>query len=120
MAIIMHVDASPIPEGIVESSDDAWEEIEHFSGRGEKSYILLEDRKSADNFLAEMGVDGWYDFPRLSMTPVAGGKWGVIINDDPEKVVTVDELKSMVKDFFAGKFKLEKEQPKTRAKAKKK
>ena len=117
--IIMHVDSSPIPEGAVESFEDAWDEIEHYKGNinGEKSYILLEDRKS-DNFLAELGVDGWYDFPRLVMSPVSGGKWGVVVNDDPEKVVILDELKAMVQDFFAGKFKIVKDKPKAKGKKK--
>ena len=100
MGIILHVDSSPIPEGEIESFEDAWDEIESYPNiKDEKSYILLENRKS-DNFLAELGVDGWYDFPRLAMTPIGNDQWGLVVNDDPEKIVTTDELKQVVRAFF--------------------
>jgi hypothetical protein len=102
MTLILHVDGSPLPDGPVDSFDEAWEEIERYKNMNvEKSYILLEDRQPG-NFLAEMGVDGWYDFRRLAITPVAAGKWGIIVNDEPEQLVGKDALLAAVKEFFAG------------------
>lgn len=102
MVIIMHVDGSPLPDGPVDSFEEAWEEIERYKNMNvEKSYILLEDRQPG-NFLAEMGVDGWYDFRRLAITPVEAGKWGIIVNDEPEQLVGKDALLATVKAFFAG------------------
>jgi hypothetical protein len=102
MTLILHVDGSPLPDGPVDSFDEAWEEIERYKNmNAEKSYILLEDRQPG-NFLAEMGVDGWYDFRRLAITPVAAGKWGIIVNDEPEQLVGKDALLAAVKEFFAG------------------
>lgn len=104
----MHVDASPIPEGEIEDWEDAWEEIEDFGSKEdlfkrEKSYIMLENR-TAGNFLAEMGIDGWYEFPRIVMSPFEVGKWGLVINDEPEKIVNNEELKTVVQEFFEGKY----------------
>ena len=104
----MHVDNSPIPEGEIEEFEDAWEEIEYYGKTksnytNEKSYILIENRES-DDFLAEMGITGWYEFPRIMMTPIEEGKWGVVINHSKEKQVSTDELKTIVKDFFEGKI----------------
>ncbi|MFX0102526.1 MAG: hypothetical protein ACFFCS_23365 [Candidatus Hodarchaeota archaeon] len=108
--IIMHVDASPVPEGEIDEWEDAWEEIEDFGKKKdqytrEKSYIMLENRKSGD-FLAEMGIDGWYDFSRIIMSPVDVEKWGLVINEEPEKIVNNDELKKVVQEFFEGKYNL--------------
>ncbi len=101
MPIIMHIDGLPI-DGAVDSVDEAWEEIEQYKSMNEeKSYILLEDREPG-NFLAEMGVDGWYDFRRLAITPVSAGKWGIIVNDEPGQLVDKETLLAAVKDFFAG------------------
>ena len=101
MPIIMHIDDLPI-DGVVDSFEEAWEEIERYKNMNvEKSYILLEDREPG-NFLAEMGVDGWYDFRRLAITPVSAGKWGIIVNEEPEQLVGKDALLAAVKDFFAG------------------
>jgi hypothetical protein len=98
----MHVDGSSIPDGVVDSFDEAWEEIERYKNMNvEKSFILLEDREPG-NFLAEMGVDGWYDFRRLAITPVAAGTWGMIVNDEPEQLVGKEILLAAVKAFFAG------------------
>ncbi|MHA1794326.1 MAG: hypothetical protein ACTSVI_16940 [Promethearchaeota archaeon] len=107
----MHIDNSPIPEGEIDDFEEAWEEITGYVKdesvfSGEKSYIMLEDRNSSD-FLAQMGVAGWYNFPRIIMTPIEKDKWGVIINDDDEKTMTTDELEKVVRDFFNGKFKVQ-------------
>ncbi|MHA1681169.1 MAG: hypothetical protein ACTSUE_09180 [Promethearchaeota archaeon] len=94
----------------IDEFEAAWEEIEDYSSRdanltNEKAYIMLENRNS-DSFLAEMGIDGWYDFPRLVISLVEAGKWGLIVNDEPGRIVTPEELKMVVKDFFEGKIKL--------------
>jgi hypothetical protein len=100
----MHVDGSPIPDSVVDSFDEAWEEIERYKNMNvEKSYILLEDREPG-NFLAEMGVDGWYDFRRLAITPVAAGPWGMIVNDEHEQLVKKETLRAKVTEFFAGEL----------------
>jgi hypothetical protein len=102
MVMIMHIDGSSLPDGPVDSFEEAWEEIERYKSMNtEKSYILLEDREPG-NFLAEIGVDGWYDFRRLAITPVEAGKWGIIVNDEPEQLVGKDALLAAVKEFFAG------------------
>nr|MDO8084664.1 hypothetical protein [Candidatus Sigynarchaeum springense] len=118
MVIIMHVDGSPLPDGPVDSADEAWEEIERYKNTNvEKSYILLEDREPG-NFLAEMGVDGWYDFRRVAITPLAAGKWGIIVNDEPEQIVGKEALLAAVKEFFAGTLGMAKENSKPRVAAK--
>ncbi|MBN2151014.1 MAG: hypothetical protein JW839_06200 [Candidatus Lokiarchaeota archaeon] len=103
MPIYMHVDGSPIPEGVIEDAEEAWEEIERYKKMdSEKSYILLEDREPGSrSFLAEMGIDGWYDFRRLAITPVEEGKWGLILDDEPEQLVGKGDLKAAVVAFFS-------------------
>lgn len=102
--MIMHVDSSPVPEGEIDDFEDAWDEIEDYGKKNlataEKSYIMLEDRAGGD-FLSLMGIDGWYDFPRIAMSPLGDGKWGLVEGDAPERVVSAAELKAVVAGFFA-------------------
>lgn len=100
----MHIDGSPIPEGEIDEFEEAWEEIIEYGDMtsnytNEKSYIMIEKRGTG-SFLADMGVDGWYDFPRVIITPVDEDRWGVIINDEKGTEMNTDELKQVVKDFF--------------------
>ncbi|MHA1715460.1 MAG: hypothetical protein ACTSXU_09670 [Promethearchaeota archaeon] len=110
--LMVHFDGSPIPDLDVEPDEfeDIWEEIDEYGKRSsnftnEKSYIMIE-RRDSDDFLANIGIDGWYNFPRIIMTPIDQDKWGVVINDEPERVLGSSELRELVRAFFEGKVEL--------------
>ncbi|MHA1819576.1 MAG: hypothetical protein ACTSU2_13315 [Promethearchaeota archaeon] len=90
----MHIENSPIPEGMVESFEDAWEEIE--------DYPALTEVDKPINF-AFIGLEDEKTHHTILISHINKDKWVMVVGDT-EKEMDIDELKRTVKEFFDGKM----------------